>query len=208
MIRVARIEDAEGILAIYRPVVETTAVSFEVDQPALATIRQRIDAILQTHPWLVYEHQQSVCGYAYASRHRERAAYQWSADVAIYVHPEWRRQGVGRALYTSLLALLRLQGFFNAYAGITLPNPASVRLHEAAGFRLLGIYREVGYKLGAWHDVGWWQLALRPKAVDPAPPAAFLQTITLEGFQPALEGGLTRTEPVVTEDSGEVTDES
>ena len=192
MIRVTRVEDAEEILAIYRPVVETTAVSFEVDPPSLATIQQRIGTTLQTHPWLVYEQQQCICGYAYASRHRERAAYQWSADVAIYVHPGWRGQGVGRALYTSLLALLRLQGFFNAYAGITLPNPASVGLHEAAGFRLLGIYRDVGYKLGAWHDVGWWHLALRPKEVDPDTPTAFPQTVTMEGFHAALVSGNSR----------------
>ncbi len=190
MIRVARATDAEAILAIYRPVVTMTAISFEVDPPSPATIQQRIGVILETHPWLVYEHQEHIHGYAYASRHRERAAYQWSADVAIYVHPEWRRHGVGQALYASLLALLRLQGFFNAYAGITLPNPASVGLHEAMGFRSLGVYDQVGYKLGAWHDVGWWHLALRPKAPDPKTPIAFPHIVGIEGFQAALEGGL------------------
>ena len=193
MIRVARVEDAAEILAIYAPVVKTTAISFEVDPPSLATMQQRITAILQTHPWLVYEHQEHICGYAYASRHRERAAYQWSADVTVYVHPEWRRRGVGHALYTSLLAVLRLQGFFNAYAGITLPNPASVGVHESVGFRPLGVYREVGYKLGAWHDVGWWSLALRPKVPDPEPPIAFPDAVHLDRFQAALEAGTSRT---------------
>ncbi len=193
MIRVARVEDAEDILAIYAPVVKTTAISFEVDPPSLATIQQRIAAILQTHPWLVYEHQEHICGYAYASRHRERAAYQWSADVTIYIHPEWHRRGVGHALYTSLLAVLRLQGFFNAYAGITLPNPASVGVHESVGFRPLGVYREVGYKLDAWHDVGWWSLALRPKGADPEPPIAFPDAVHLDRFQAALEAGTSRT---------------
>jgi phosphinothricin acetyltransferase len=202
MIRVARVEDAEGILAIYGPVVDMTVVSFEVDPPSLATIQQRITAILQTHPWLVYEHQERICGYAYASRHRDRAAYQWSADVTVYVHPECRRQGVGHALYTSLLALLRLQGFFNAYAGITLPNPASVGLHEAVGFRQLGVYGGVGYKLGAWHDVGWWHLALRPKAPDPEPPLAFPHAGRIEGFPAALEAGSTMKRERATEQKG------
>ena len=187
MIRVARVEDAAEILAIYAPVVKTTAISFELEPPSLATIQQRVAAILQNHPWLVYEHQEHICGYAYASRHRDRAAYQWSTDVTIYVHPEWHRRGVGHALYTSLLAVLRLQGFFNAYAGITLPNPASVGLHESVGFQPLGVYREVGYKLGAWHDVGWWSLALHPKVPDPEPPIAFLDAVRMEEFQTALE---------------------
>ncbi len=189
MIRIARLEDDVAIRAIYAPVVEATPISFEIDPPSPATIRQRIGDTLATHPWLVYEHQESVCGYAYASRHGDRAAYQWSADVSVYVHPRWRRYGVGRTLYSSLLAVLRLQGFFNAYAGITLPNPASVGLHEALGFQLLGVYREVGFKLGAWHDVGWWHLGLRPKEPEPALPVPFSHILDLDELPAALEVG-------------------
>jgi phosphinothricin acetyltransferase len=111
-----------------------------------------------------------VVGYAYASKHHERAAYQWSLDVSAYIDDRYRRQGIGRALYTSLFALLRLQGYYAAHAGITLPNAGSVGLHEALGFRPVGVYRSVGYKLGAWHDVGWWQLTLRDRVGEPALP--------------------------------------
>jgi len=111
-----------------------------------------------------------VVGYAYGSKHRDRAAYAWSVDVSVYVDAAHHRAGIGRALYSSLLALLRLQGFYAAHAGITLPNVASVGLHESFGFRLVGIYAKVGYKRSAWHDVGWWQLPLRERKGKPAPP--------------------------------------
>ena len=131
----------------------------------------RIAATLELAPWLVYEDQAGrVAGYAYGSRHRDRAAYQWSVDVSVYVDEAFRRRGIGRALYTTLFPLLRLQGFHAAHAGITLPNSGSVGLHESLGFVPVGIYRGVGYKLSAWHDVGWWQLGLRDRAPDPAPP--------------------------------------
>ena len=110
----------------------------------------------------------TVLGYAYASRHRDRAAYQWSIDVSVYVRADAHRRGIGRALYAALLRIVTAQGFYRAYAGITLPNASSVGLHEAMGFRPVGVYRAVGYKLGAWHDVGWWDLALA--AAGPAPP--------------------------------------
>ena len=160
-IRLASEEDAAQIAAIYSPFVSHTPISFELEPPTADHMRQRIGSTLQRFPWLVCEINGQIAGYVYAGAHRDRAAYQWSADVAVYVHEQRRRSGVARALYTSLFELLKLQGFFNAYAGITLPNPASVGLHEAVGFQPVGIYRHVGYKLGAWHDVGWWQLALQ-----------------------------------------------
>ena len=114
-----------------------------------------------------------MLGYAYASRHRERAAYQWSVDVSVYVRADAHRRGIGRALYTALLRIVTAQGFYGAYAGITLPNASSVGLHEAMGFRAVGVYRAVGYKLGAWHDVGWWDLDARcTPGVAPPPPLA------------------------------------
>jgi len=170
MIRPATSADAEAIAAIYRPIVATTAISFETVPPGPAEIERRMAAILEIAPWLVYEDGSGIAGYAYGSRHRDRAAYQWSVDVSVYVGEASRRRGIGRALYEALFPLLRVQGFYAAYAGITLPNAGSVGLHEALGFRPVGIYRDVGYKLGAWHDVGWWQLSLRERTQEPRPP--------------------------------------
>jgi L-amino acid N-acyltransferase YncA len=169
-IRLATERDTEAIQRIYAPFVLDTAVSFEIEPPSVDEMRSRILKVLARLPWLVYELNGNVIGYAYASLHRERAAYGWSVDVTIYTDADHRRHGVGRALYTSLLAVLDLQGFYNAYAGITLPNPGSVGLHEAMGFEPVGVYRAVGYKLGRWHDVGWWQRSLRDHSGEPAAP--------------------------------------
>lgn len=166
-IRLATADDAGTIAAIYAPFVTETAVSFEIDAPDAEEMERRIVETFEHFPWLVCEVGGYVAGYAYASRHRSRTAYQWSVDTAIYTHPQYRRVGMGRALYTSLLAALPLQGFYNAYAGIALPNAASVGLHEAFGFGPVGVYRQVGFKFGRWHDVGWWQIALQPPS-DPA----------------------------------------
>ena len=168
-IRLATADDAEPVQGIYAPIVRDTVISFEVDPPSVAEMRQRILDTLAHWPWLVCEHDGDVIGYAYAGKYRVRAAYQWSVDVSVYIHERARRRGVGRALYSALLRILALQGFYNAQAGITLPNAASVRLHEAMGFQPIGVYRKIGYKLGAWHDVGWWQLVLRPHAPSPVP---------------------------------------
>jgi len=169
-IRLVTHKDAAAIAAIYRPFVESTAISFEIEPPDELEIKKRIDAILPAYPWLVCEQAGRVAGYAYASRHRARAAYQWAVDVSVYVHPDFQRRGIGRALYVSLLHILRAQGFYNAYAGVSLPNAGSVGLHESVGFQPIGVYRNVGYKQGAWHDVGWWELALQPLPQEPRPP--------------------------------------
>jgi len=133
----------------------------------------RIEHTTPVYPWLVAERDGEIVGYAYASKHRERAAYQWSVDVTVYIADKAQRQGVGRQLYGQLLELLRKQGFRMAYAGITLANRGSVGLHEAMGFVPVGVYRNVGYKLGAWRDVGWWELALQPTEPTPQPPTPF-----------------------------------
>jgi phosphinothricin acetyltransferase len=169
-IRLARASDADAIAAIYRPVVENTVISFETVAPTRDEIVRRIAETTIPYPWLVCEVGASLAGYAYATSHRVRAAYRWSVDTSVYVDARHRRFGVGRGLYASLFKILTVQGFFNAYAGITLPNPASVALHEAVGFRPLGIYERTGYKLGAWHDVGWWQLFLRVHSEPPDEP--------------------------------------
>ena len=176
-IRLATGRDAEPVADIYAPNVTDTVISFEAEPPDAEEMRRRIEATLERYPWLVYERQGRVLGYAYAGAHGSRAAYQWSVDVSVYVSGEAHRMGVGRALYTSLFAALDLQGFYNAFAGATLPNPASVGLHEAMGFRPVGVYRGTGYKMGAWHDVGWWHLPLRERVGDPAPPADLLSVL-------------------------------
>ena len=170
MIRLARPDDGAAAARIYDPVVARTAISFELDPPGPVEMKRRIVTALAFAPWLVEERDGIVRGYAYASKHRERAAYQWSVDVGVYVDEEHRRSGVGKALYGKLFRLLRLQGFYAAHAGVTLPNAASVGLHESLGFRPVGVYRGVGYKLGGWRDVGWWQLELRDRAGEPSPP--------------------------------------
>lgn len=189
-IRLASVEDAADIVAIYAPIVRHTAISFELEPPTVQVMQQRIAATLTHYPWLVCEHREKVMGYVYASQHRVRAAYQWSVDVSVYIHPDSRRNGVGRALYTALFRLLTLQGYYNAYAGITLPNAASVSLHETLGFEAIGVYRDVGYKLDTWHDVGWWQLRLCTDAATPAAPiplGGLPQDTTL--WQAAMEAG-------------------
>jgi phosphinothricin acetyltransferase len=169
-IRLATFADAERIHAIYAPYVRDTVVSFEYEVPSVEEMRARIAATLETHPWIVLERDGEIAGYAYASKHRERPGYRWSADVSCYVDPRFQRQGIGGALYRSLLSVLRAQGFCNAYAGIALPNAASVALHESVGFVPLGIYRGVGFKLGRWHDAGWWSCRLRELPAQPAAP--------------------------------------
>jgi phosphinothricin acetyltransferase len=161
------IRDAAACAAIYAPFVSETAVSFEQETPDETEFAARIERISETHPFLVAVDRERVIGFAYASAHRERSAYRWAADVAVYVASDERRGGVGRALYDDLLLLLASQGFRVACAGITLPNAASVGLHEALGFTAVGVYRRIGYKLGAWHDVGWWHLQLAPNGEDP-----------------------------------------
>ena len=190
VIRPATKHDAEQIAAVYAPYVTDTVISFETEPPTAEEVRRRIEDTLQHYPWLVCEHQGWLLGYAYAAAHGSRAAYIWSVDVSVYVRRGAHRRGVGRALYTSLFAALCLQGFYNAYAGATLPNPASVGLHEAMGFRQVGVYRGVGYKMGAWHDVVWWHLPLRERVADPDPPAALPSVVGSEEWEAALRRGL------------------
>jgi L-amino acid N-acyltransferase YncA len=162
--------DAAACAAIYAPYVRDTPISLEEVPPTATELAQRIDATTNTHPWLVAHDGDALIGYAYATRHRERACYRWATDVAVYVAPSRQRAGVGRALYEALFARLAGQGFRVACAGITLPNQASVGLHEALGFRPVGVYRNIGWKFGAWHDVGWWQLQLVEHDAQPVEP--------------------------------------
>ena len=160
-IRSAVEADAPALLAIYRPFVESTTVSFETVVPTVEEFAARIAKALAGWQWLVAERDGQCIGYAYGSLHRERPAYRWAVEVSVYVHPSYHRQGVGRALYMRLLEELAQKGFCNAYAGTTLPNEGSVALHRGVGFEAIGIFKRVGRKFGKWHDVAWFQRILR-----------------------------------------------
>jgi L-amino acid N-acyltransferase YncA len=184
--RLASVDDAAEILAIYAPYCASTNVTFEVIPPTLEQMRERIARITDEYPWLVAEIDGRVAGYVYASRFRERAAYRWTAEVAAYVATNVQRRGLGRALYTTLISILRLQGFFKAIAGITVPNLPSIGLHESVGFTKAGVFPAVGHKDGQWLDVGWWELSLRPEISNPPDP----QPIRLLRDSPALASAL------------------
>lgn len=169
-IRLATEADAAACLAIYRPFVEGTAVSFETDVPTVADIQGRMRDVLARTPWLVCEDAVGLLGYAYATRFRSRAAYQWTVESTVYLAERARGRGLGQALYRNLLDSLRRQGFVTVYGVITLPNPGSVKLHERMGFIPLCVMEAVGHKLGRWHDVGWWRLLLQPPPAAPTPP--------------------------------------
>ena len=168
-IRMAREDDAEGILRIYAPCVLDTHISMEVEVPTLDAFRARIAGVLAEYPYLVCVAGGDIAGYAYAHRHMERAGYRWNAELSVYVSAAHRRRGVARALYGALLDILPLQGVRSVYGGIALPNPESVRLHESFGFSLIGVYPRTGYKLGAWHDVAWYGKTIGEFGPEPEP---------------------------------------
>lgn len=170
-VRLARPEDAEACAAIYAPYVESTPISFEYTPPSSAVMRARIERTLPTHPWFVAsEGTGPVLGYAYAGPFRERAAYQWCAEVSVYVVAKAQQQGVGRRLYLALFHLLEELGHTQVVAGATMPNEASRALHETLGFREIARFPRIGRKLDGWHDVVFWQLDLRPPPWGKVPP--------------------------------------
>ena len=158
--------DAAACAAIYAPYVNDTVISLEEVPPTPEQMGHRIARITERYPWLIAEEDGEIAGYAYAGPHRERAAYRWASDVTVYVSPAYFRRGIGSALYTALFDLLVFQGVYVACAGVTLPNEASVGLHEAMGFLPVGVYKRVAWKFGSWHDVGWWQLQLVEPSVE------------------------------------------
>jgi L-amino acid N-acyltransferase YncA len=172
-IRLATPADAAGILKIYTPYIETTSFTFETEVPSIADFADRIRTNLLSWPWLVHEKDGMITGYAYATRHRERAAYQWSTESSIYIHDDHQQKGIARALYEALFMILAKQGFRNIYAVINLPNEKSVVFHESCGFEYFATYEKVGYKLGRWKNVGWWRLILNDFSDEPQPPVKF-----------------------------------
>ena len=171
MIRLATPTDGPRLAAIYAPAVLERSTSFELVPPDGDEMARRAAAVMTRTPWLVFGDAGLVQGYAYASLHRDRPAYQWSVEVSAYIDDSAHRGGVGRRLYNVLFEILERQGYVNAYAGITLPNEASVGFHHAMGFSEIGVYPGIGFKFGAWHDVGWYYRTLvEPRPANPPPP--------------------------------------
>jgi len=188
-IRLATAADAEQMQAIYAPYC-FTPISFEAAPPTVDEMRGRIEKTMEHYPWVVLDDAGEILGYAYATRHRERSAYRWSVDATVYVRQGKHRRGLGRALYISLLAVLPLQGYVNAYAGVTLPNPASVGLHQAVGFEPVGVYKHVGFKLGIWHDVAWFVRALQVPPGEPSEPKPLMKVYRTTEWENGLQSGL------------------
>lgn len=183
-IRLATPEDAAGILAIYAPYIQNTSYTFETEVPSVQEFAERIRSYLVNWPWLVWEEEGKVAGYAYGARYRERVAYQWCTESSIYMHDDFQKAGIGRRLYATLIEILKRQGFRNVYAVINLPNEKSVAFHEKSGFTHFATYEQVGYKLGKWKNVGWWRLVLNEFGDEPAAPVKF--SALDKSFLPAL----------------------
>ena len=184
LLRLAVEKDAPGILDIYAPYIESTSFTFETETPGIEAFAERISSYLQNWPWLVCEVDGKIAGYAYATRYRERTAYQWCTESSVYIHDDFQRSGIARALYTALFEILKRQGFRNIYAVINLPNDKSVAFHESCGFEYFATYEKVGYKLGKWKNVGWWRLIVNEFGMEPEAPVKFAELDRT--FLPAL----------------------
>lgn len=169
-IRLATINDAKEIRDIYAPNILNASISFETELPSFEEMQSRIQTILQKYPWIVCEVDEKIAGYVYASKHRDREAYQWSCECSIYMNNDFKGKGIGKELYQLLFQILKLQGFRNVYAGITLPNEGSISIHEKCGFKHFATYENIGCKFDNWHSVGWWKLQINDYDLQPPPP--------------------------------------
>ncbi len=173
VIRIVKPQDAATILEIYAPYILNTSFTFETEVPSVEVFAQRIISYTETWPWLICEVDGTIAGYAYATRHRDRPAYQWCVESSVYIHDTFLRAGIATLLYDRLFALLKPQGFVNVYAGITLPNERSVAFHKRCGFNWLADYNNIGYKLGKWNTVSWWQKQINLYLTEPPDPLNF-----------------------------------
>lgn len=172
-LRMASPADAEKMLAIYAPYVENTSITFEYVPPTVEEFARRVERILPQYPWLVCEADGEVAGYCYASPHHERAAFQWDAELSVYVDSRFQRLGIASQLYHAITALLAAQGYYRLYSLITVPNPVSVGFHQAHGFSTIATYPATGYKLGEWHDMIVMERPLRQLQDEPVPPVSW-----------------------------------
>ena len=173
MIRIATKDDAEGMLDIYAPFILNSGITQETEVPSIEDFQKRVQSNLKERPWLVCEINGEIAGYAYAGKHRDRKGYQWCVESSLYISEKYFSMGIAHALYAALFDILKLQGYVNAYAVITLPNERSIAFHKKFGFDHLTTYPKIGYKLGQWHDVGWMQYEVIPHNNDPKDPIKF-----------------------------------
>lgn len=181
-IRLINEADAKAVLGIYKYYVDHTIISFEYEAPSQEEYLQRISVNTEKYPWLVCLYNNEIIGFAYGSTHRYRTAYQWSPESTIYLSPDFHTKGIGRILYKTLFEILKLQGYYNVFAGVALPNQKSVGFHQAMGFEEIGIFKKVGYKHGNWHDTHWFQLSLNEHTLDPKNPIEFKDVLVTEEF--------------------------
>ena len=186
-IRLITPADADHVLEIYKPYVLNTYITFEYNVPSPEEWKNKIEKITTKYPWLVCTYKEEITGYAYGSTHRDRTAYQWSPESTAYMSEKFHRKGIARILYETLFAMLKLQGYINVYAGVGLPNTKSEEFHKALGFTELGIFKNVGYKLGAWHDTKWFQLHLSPHTINPSPPKSIAEIKNTPAFKEILQ---------------------
>ena len=187
--RLATESDAEAIADIYLPIVQDTVISFETEPPDSEAMRQRIAETIEFAPWIVCDSDDGLIGYAYASRLRHRPAYRWSVEGSVYLRADGRRQGAGYGLMVSLIECLRLQGYHSLYGAVALPNPASERTAEKLGMGRVGTFPRVGYKMGAWHDVGWWHMHLRPQNAAPGEVKTPTELVGTDAWLDAIKAG-------------------
>lgn len=179
-VRLASERDIPAMLAVYAPFVERTTVSLELEAPSPREFAERFGRTVEQFPWLCCEADGALAGYAYAAPAFERTGYQWTADVSVYIDPQYQRRGIAAALYLCLESFLQLQGYCRLLALITGDNEASMRFHETMGYRRLARFERIAWKLGGWRDIVWYEKALRECPGEPAAPLAF----------PALDTGL------------------
>jgi len=186
-IRLATESDSNAILHIYTPFITNTSITFECQVPTIEEFRDRMTEIQGKYPWLVCEINNDVVGYAYASPFSEREAYNWSVDFSVYVSPQHHGKNIGKALYFALFELLKLQGYYNAYAIVTLPNTKSECLHKSFGFKEIGICKNVGYKLGNWHDTKWYGLKINEYTQAPAKPKSIDEICGMDEYKTIID---------------------
>jgi L-amino acid N-acyltransferase YncA len=179
--------DCEAALEVYRPYVEKTAYTFEYVVPTIEQFTEKIKKITAQYPWLVCEYKGRIIGYAYGSTHRDRTAYQWSPESTVYIAEDFHRLGIARILYEALFDMLKLQGFYNVYAGVLVTNESSCRFHESMGFYEVGLFKRVGYKLGKWHDNMWYQLHLSEHISEPPTPKVVGEVMNTQAFKEIIE---------------------
>lgn len=185
-IRLITPTDAEAALAVYAPYVLHTANTFEYEIPSVDDFRTKIEKITAQYPWLVCECDGEIVGYAYGSTHRERAAYQWSPESTVYISDKHHRKGIARVLYNTLFALLQQQGYINVFASVLVTNVNSVEFHRAYGFEEIGLFKNIGYKLGEWHTNLWFQYTLQEHVIDPSVPIPITKMLNDEELKTTI----------------------